>query len=101
MLSTWPSEHCNLSSDGSSLVPQAQSSQPLSKRRNSPSNEDVTISPAKSRFADGYSKSTDTNFVIKLAGTSNGRHIIAVTEDKCVHVLSLSSEGALIQLSER
>lgn len=104
VLSTWPSEHCNLFSDVSNSVPQTQSSKPSSKRRDSPSNEDVKTSPAKSRLEDGFSKSIDTqtsNFVIKLAGSSNGQHIIAITEDKCVHVLRLSSDGALIQLSER
>lgn len=104
VLSTWPSEHCNLSADVSSSAPQVQSSKPSSKRQNSPSNEDVKSSPAKSRLEDGSSKSTDTqisNFVIKLAGSRNGQHIIAITEDKCVHVLRLSSDGALIQLSER
>lgn len=104
VLSIWPSGHCNLFSDMSSSVPQTQSSKPSSKRRNSSSNEDVKNSPAKLSFEDGFSKSTDTqtsNFVIKLAGSSNGQHIIAITEDKCVHVLSLSSDGALTQLSER
>lgn len=103
VLSTWPPERCNLFSVGSS-APQAQSSNPSPKRQNSPSNEDVKSSPTKSRLEDGYSQSIDTqnsNFVLKLAGSSNGQHIIAITEDKCVHVLRLSADGALIQLSER
>lgn len=103
VLSTWPSERCHLSSVGSS-APQAQSSKPSPKRRNSPSNEDVKSSPMKSRLEDGYSKLIDnqnSNFVIKLAGSSNGQHIIAITEDKCVHVLRLLADGDLIQLSER
>ena len=40
--------------------------------------------------------------VIKLAGTSNGHHVVAVTgEDKCIRVFELSEDGFLIQLSER
>lgn len=101
VLSTWPSERCNLTSDVSSPVPQARSPKPSPKRSNSSSNGGAKISPAQSRFEDGYIKSIDSNFVIKLAGSSNSQHIIAITEDKCVHVLSLSSDGALIQLSER
>lgn len=101
VLSTWHSD-CNLFSGGSS-TPQIQSSKPSPKLQNSPSNENVESSP-KSRLEDGNFKSIDTensNFVIKLAGSSNGQHIIAVTEDKCVHVLRLSADGALIQLSQR
>lgn len=103
LLSTWPSEHWNLFSVGSS-TPQAQGSEPSPKRQNSPSNEYVKSSLTKSRLEDGHSKSIDTqnsNFVIKLAGSSNGQHIIAITVDKCVHVLRLSADGALIQLNER
>lgn len=103
VLSTWRSEHCNLFSVGSS-TPQTQSPKPSRKPQNSPSNEDVKSSPTKSRLDDENCKSIDTqnsNFVIKLAGSSNGQHIIAVTEDKCVHVLRLSADGTLIQLSER
>lgn len=103
MLSTWRSEHCNLFSVGSS-TPRTQSSKPSPKPQNSPSNENVKSSPTKSRLEDGKCKSIDTqnsNFVIKLAGSSNGQHIIAITEDKCVHVLCLSADGALLKLSER
>ena len=40
--------------------------------------------------------------VIKLAGTSDGRHVVAVTgEDKCIRVFELPEDGCLIQLSER
>ena len=104
VLSVWPSEHCNLSSDVNNSVPQAQSTKPSSKSRNSSLNEDAKTSPAKTGLKDGYNKSTDTqtsNFVIKLASSINGQHIIGITEDKCVHVLRLSADGALIQLSER
>lgn len=103
VLSTWPSEHRNIFSVGS-LNPQGESTKPSPKRQNSPSNEDVKSSPTKSSVRDGYRISIDTqnsNFVIKLAGLSNGQHIIAITEDKCVHVLRLSVDGALTQLSER
>ena len=40
--------------------------------------------------------------VIKLAGTSNGQHVVAVTgEDKCIRVFDLEADGTLTQLSER
>ena len=40
--------------------------------------------------------------VIKLAGTSNGHHVVAVTgEDKCIRVFELLEDGCLVQLSER
>jgi len=39
---------------------------------------------------------------IKLAGTSNGQYVVAVTgEDKCIRVFTLSGIGILTQLSER
>ena len=40
--------------------------------------------------------------VIKLAGTSNGQRVIAVTgEDKCIRVFDLAADGTLTQFSER
>ncbi len=40
--------------------------------------------------------------VIKLAGTSSGQYIVAVTdEDKCIRVLELQDDGSLIQQSAR
>ena len=40
--------------------------------------------------------------ILKLAGTSDGEYVIAVTgEDKCIRVLKLLEEGELQTLSER
>ncbi len=40
--------------------------------------------------------------VIKLAGTSNGQYVVAVTDrDKCIRVLELQDDGSLIQCSAR
>ena len=40
--------------------------------------------------------------VIRLARTSNGQQVIAVTgEDKCIRVFDLAADGTLTQLSER
>ena len=40
--------------------------------------------------------------VIRLAATSNGQKVIAVTgEDKCIRVFDLAADGSLTQLSER
>ena len=43
-----------------------------------------------------------SNPVIKLAATSNGRHVVAVTsEDKCMRVFELKGDGVMYQTSER
>lgn len=43
-----------------------------------------------------------SNPVIKLAATSKGRHLVAVTgEDKCMRVFELTGMGTMHQLSER
>ena len=40
--------------------------------------------------------------IIKLAGTSNGQHVVATTgEDKCIRVFNLAVDGTLTLLSER
>lgn len=39
--------------------------------------------------------------VIKLAGPTKDQCVVAVTEDKCIRVLQLSTKGVLTQLSER
>lgn len=40
--------------------------------------------------------------IIKLAGTSDGQKVVAVTgEDKCIRVFNLAADGTLMQLSER
>ena len=40
--------------------------------------------------------------VIKLARTSDGQQVVAVTgEDKCIRVFDLAADGTLTQLSER
>lgn len=43
-----------------------------------------------------------SNPVIKLASTSKGRHVVAVTaEDKCIRVFELTENGVMHQVSER
>ena len=39
--------------------------------------------------------------VIKLALTSDHRHAVAVTDDKCVRVLEITADGKLLELSQR
>ena len=40
--------------------------------------------------------------IIKLTASPDGKHAVAVTEDKCVRVFSISPRsGALLELSER
>lgn len=51
----------------------------------------------KSRGQGSFSPS-----VIKLVGTSNGKHLIAVTgEDKCIRVFGIQADGLLETISER
>ena len=59
--------------------------------------EDAQTKPVKSSRPQ-----TGNANVIKLTATSDGRHVVAVTdEDKCVRVLHLDPNGCLRQLSER
>ncbi|KAL9586312.1 MAG: hypothetical protein Q9212_000980 [Teloschistes hypoglaucus] len=59
--------------------------------------EDGNSKPSKSTTA----KASNPN-LINLAATSDGQYVIAVTdEDKCVRVLRLDIDGALLQLSKR
>lgn len=39
--------------------------------------------------------------VTNIVGTSNGQYVICVTDDKCIRVLELSTNGALKELSAR
>ncbi len=41
------------------------------------------------------------NVVVTLAGPTKDRYIVAITKDKCIHVLHLLVDGTLTQVSER
>lgn len=59
--------------------------------------EDAQTNPVKSS-----KRQIRESNVIKLAVTSDGRYVVAVTdEDKCVRVLHLDPKGCLQQLSQR
>lgn len=121
-LSTWPSLKIAAQTqsveqnDGYELKvphltssPQDDSKRPIKRPRLSPAREESGSSSAEIVVAedsgDGDSQSSQQFSnppIIKLAGTSAGQHVIAVTgEDKCIRVFELAANGILTQLSER
>lgn len=121
-LSTWPSLKVTAQTqsigqnEGYELkVPHLKSSPrdhpepPLKRPRPSPAREESGSSSAEIVVAgdsDDEESTSSQHFsnppIIKLAGTSAGRHVIAVTgEDKCIRVFGLAVNGTLTQLSER
>lgn len=122
LLSTWPvitgtglprNENFNIGSGGevirSGYSDQEFSERPQKRHKVYRSNEDFDSTSAEIVVGDtGEDKDVSSLRqvpnppVIKLAGTSTGQHIIAVTgEDKCVRVFKLSPNGVLNLLSQR
>lgn len=120
-LSTWPSvqELRKFSKDdtiaelGSGLsrdteTQQEDSQRPRKRRKLSPSRDDsgssaeIVVNVGDAEDQNARLKQAIGPPVIKLAGTSDGQHVVAVTgEDKCIRVFELPEDGCLIQLSER
>lgn len=121
-LSTWPSLEINShtrsaeQNQGNEFkVPhlksfsQDDSKRPPKRQRLSPSREESGSSSAEIVVAGDSDNGESTSSqhllnppIIKLAGTSAGQHVIAVTgEDKCIRVFDLAVNGTLTQLSER
>ena len=121
-LSTWPSLYNSTRSQakGQDLVdnsgtlplndPPPDDSGPPSKRqklslaRDESSNSATEIVVARDSDNDEstFPQQLLSPLVIKLAGASNGQHVVAVTgEDKCIRVFDLAADGTLTQLSER
>ena len=99
----------NLVEPHPSISPNNDLERPLKRQKLSPAREESGSSSAE------IVVTTDTDDgdltkrqqplnppVIKLAGTSAGQHVVAVTgEDKCIRVFNLAANGTLTQLSER
>ena len=121
-LSTWPSlrvtaqtrstgqnEGQELKAPHLKSFPRDGCERPLKRPRPSPAREESGSSSAEIVVAadsdDGGSPDSQqvpNPPIIKLAGTSAGQHVIAVTgEDKCIRVFDLAVNGTLTQLSER
>ncbi len=80
-------------------------SQPSPKRRKlSPGPIISTESSSTEILVDNGDSARDLHYnpITKLAATSDGHHIVAVTgEDKCLRVFELSRDGKIKQISER
>lgn len=120
-LSSWPKSRINSRSSiddtndnvgvHKNAVPQIDSDvlEPLQKRQKLSSARENSSSSAEIVVDDSYrgEPQPDTSqaskpAVIKLAATSTGQHVIAVTgEDKCIRVFELSIDGVMNQVSER
>jgi tRNA (guanine-N(7)-)-methyltransferase subunit TRM82 len=49
----------------------------------------------------GSNLTTNAPNIIRIAASPNGDHAVIVTDDKCVRVFAVSSEGALDEMSQR
>ena len=115
LLATWPAARSGRTGHSGDTIQRKQHASDV------PHDKDEVGSPSKRRkLSENGSDSTSAEIVverdadpsapqemskspvIKLARTSDGRHLIAVTgDDKCVRVFDLLPDGALHQLSER
>ena len=120
-LSTWPSgqELGKSSKDdamaelgsgvsGGTQTHQENSQRPRKRQKLSPPRDDsgssaeIVVNSGDAEDQNARLKQAIGPPVIKLAGTSDGHHVVAVTgEDKCIKVFELPEDGCLIQLSER
>lgn len=84
-------------------VDEAASEPPRKRQKKSPTPEGSpsAIKDVAEGKTIGTSRTTEAN-ITKLASTTSGKHIVAVTgEDKSIRVLSLQESGKLEQLSKR
>jgi len=86
-------------------TPSEQGSRPPSKRQKISSTNDHYDSSSAEIIVENTNDSSpqvSNPIVIKLAGTRNGRKVVAVTgDDKCIRTFDLSDSGILEQRSER
>ena len=107
VLSFLPKKKVLPSSSGDDTLKEKESAdlQPPSKRRKTSPRAAISTESSSTEIVvegNGYEEGSHSNPVIKLAATSDGRHVIAVTsEDKCLRVFELSGDGAMHQISER
>ena len=80
-------------------------SQPPPKRRKTSPRPVISNESSSAEIVvedDGITHDFHSNPVIKLASTSKGRYVVAVTaEDKCIRVFGLTEDGVMHQVSER
>ena len=120
-LSTWPSnqdfkqstQKAKGTEAGSELIEDQSSShedshRPQKRRKLSPPRDDsgssaeIVVNGGNANGQNSNLKQASNPPVIKLAGTSTGQYVVAVTgEDKCLRVFELSENGCLKPLSER
>ena len=93
---------------GGTQTHQDNSQRPRKRQKLSPPREDsgssaeIVVNGGDAEDQNARLKQAIGPPVIKLAGTSDGHHVVAVTgEDKCIRVFELPEDGCLIQLSER
>lgn len=98
----------NFEDDAVEANEQQELERPLKRLKNSPSRETPGDIPIEFLSSDDLGDNSNIvnsvicqSTVIKLAGPTKGRFIVAVTGDKSIRVLHLSLEGTLKQLSER
>lgn len=120
-LSTWPSlesttktgsigQNSGNESEVVRLKSSLQDPERLSKRQKLSSGRDESGISSAELLITGHKDNSESPSlqqpsippVIKLASTSTGQRVIAVTgEDKCIRVFDLAADGTLTQLSER
>ena len=80
-------------------------SQPPSKRRKTSPQAAISTESSSAEIVvedNDHADNLHANPIIKLAATSKGHYVVAVTsEDKCLRVFELSGDGAMNQISER
>ncbi len=93
---------------GKTEVDQEDPQRPRKRRKLSPPRDDsgssaeIVVNGGDAHDQNPKLKPAISPPVIKLAGTSNGHHVVAITgEDKCIRVFELRENGCLIQLTER
>lgn len=121
LLSTWPAPAQTQSALSETPTPASQlveghstgknepelPERPQKRRKNSLSAEVshiVSAGPVLNENGDdpeSKKSQVSCSAVIKLAGPTKDQCVVAVTEDKCIRVLQLSTKGVLTQLSER
>lgn len=115
LLSTWQSNQCqavdlqSTQSRADEVGKEESARRPTKRRKKGSPDDESESSSAEIVTEDGRQKTRKSSKpiimepnVITLAATSDGQAIVAVTdEDKSIRVLSLGSNGALQQLSQR
>lgn len=63
--------------------------------------DDASIEPPAKKQKTAPQPSASLTKIIKLTVSPDNKHTIAVTDDKCVHVFEIDSDGTFQQLSQR